>query len=523
MRVERTKNASRNIIFGFIQKIYSLAVPFIVRTLMIYFMGVQYLGLNSLFSSILSVLNLTELGVGVAMVYSMYKPIVEDDNVKICQLMKLYRTYYRIIGAAIAVLGCAIIPFLPSLIAEESLESLPPELNIYILYALNLAATVLTYWLFAYKNCLLNAFQRNDVTSKISLAVLTVQYGLQIVAICWLKDYYVYLIVILVTQIMSNIITALLANKMFPDLKPKGNLSKEEKKSINHRIGDIFTANLGHVVMGPIDTIVISAFLGLTVLAIYQNYYFILTAIIGIVKIIFDACSAGIGNSLILETKEKNYNDFKKLTFITAWITGFCTVCFLCLYQPFMKIWVGEELMLDLLAVIFFCIYFYVYELSQVLNTYKVAAGIWHEDRFRPLITAIANLVMNLIFVQFWGIYGVLASTFISTLVIGMPWLIYNLFSMIFEKKQIKSYVLRLLYYTVITACACGITYLICDLLAFSNDWVTLIVRLAICLIIPNIIFYISYRWCREYKGMLQLINKLTKGKIRFLNKYENM
>ena len=188
-----------------------------------------------------------------------------------------------------------------------------------------------------------------------------------------------------------------------------------------------------------------------------------------------------------------------------------------------MKIWVGEELMLDLLAVIFFCIYFYVYELSQVLNTYKVAAGIWHEDRFRPLITAIANLVMNLIFVQFWGIYGVLASTFISTLVIGMPWLIYNLFSMIFEKKQIKSYVLRLLYYTVITACACGITYLICDLLAFSNDWVTLIVRLAICLIIPNIIFYISYRWCREYKGMVQLINKLTKGKIRFLNKYENM
>ena len=113
---------------------------------MIYFMGVEYLGLNSLFTSVLSVLNLAELGVGSAMVYAMYKPIAEDDTEKICALMRLYRTYYRVIGGVIAVAGLIVLPFIPKLISEDSLASLPPEINVYVLYALNLAGTVLTYW-----------------------------------------------------------------------------------------------------------------------------------------------------------------------------------------------------------------------------------------------------------------------------------------------------------------------------------------------------------------------------------------
>ena len=260
MKIERTKNASRNIVFGALQKIYTLAVPFLMRTLMIYYMGEQYLGLNSLFTSILQVLNLTELGVGSAMVYSMYKPIVDDDNDKICQLMRLYRTYYRVIGLVIAVVGCILIPFIPNLIEEDSLASLPPEINVYILYGLNLAATVLSYWLFAYRNCLLSAHQRGDVSSKISIVITTVQYGLQILAI-FLGDYYIYVIVALATQALSNIVTALITKKMYPDYNPAGKLPKDEVKGINHRIRDLFTSKVGGVVINSADTIVISAFL----------------------------------------------------------------------------------------------------------------------------------------------------------------------------------------------------------------------------------------------------------------------
>lgn len=163
-KIERTKNATRNIIFGVILKVYQILVPFLMRTAMIYLMGVQYLGLNSLFASVLQVLNLAELGVGSAMIYSMYKPIAEDNNTAICALMKLYRTYYRIIGFIIAAVGLALTPFIPKLISGD----VPQGINIYVLYLLNLGATVLSYWLFAYKNSILQAHQRVDVVSKVT-------------------------------------------------------------------------------------------------------------------------------------------------------------------------------------------------------------------------------------------------------------------------------------------------------------------------------------------------------------------
>lgn len=192
-----------------------------MRTAMIYFMGVEYLGLNSLFTSILQVLNLAELGVGSAMVYSMYKPVAEDNIEEICSLMRLYRFYYRIIGVVIGILGIAILPFLPYLIEGE----IPQDINIYIIYLLNLGSTVLSYWLFAYRNCLLNAYQRSDIINKIMIATSTVQYALQLFVLCFLQNYYLYLIVLLVMQAANNIITAVVTMKMFPEYKPGKNYS----------------------------------------------------------------------------------------------------------------------------------------------------------------------------------------------------------------------------------------------------------------------------------------------------------
>lgn len=514
MKIERTKNASRNIVFGIILKIYQIAVPFLMRTAMIYFMAVQYLGLNSLFTSILQVLNLAELGVGSAMVYSMYKPIAEDDETTICALIRLYRLYYRVIGLVIAVVGLLLTPFIPKLINGD----LPPELNIYVLYLLNLAVTVLSYWLFAYKNSLLQAHQRTDVTSKVTLVTNTIQYGLQFLVLVTIKNYYIYVLTAFVTQALTNIVTAIVATKMYPDYHPGGKLPKTQVQDINHRIRDLFTSKLGGVIVNSADTVVISAFLGLTMLAIYQNYYYILTSIIGFVGIVFQSCTAGIGNSVIVETKEKNFNDLKKFTFLISWIAGFCTCCLLCLYQPFMEIWVGEDLMLGFSAVICFCIYYFVYEINQLLNTYKDAAGIWHEDRFRPLVTAGANLGMNLIMVQFWGVYGVLLSTVLSTLFVGMPWLLHNLFTVLFDKKQLPEYIKAVFYYVIVAFISCIVCYFICQLFHLSS-WLTLIVRIIICCLVPNVIYFIAYRKRLEFKQCLQLLDNMTKNKFNLEKK----
>lgn len=511
MRIERTKNAVRNILFGGFLKVYQIVIPFLMRTVMIYALGMNYLGLSSLFTSILHVLNLAELGVGSAMVYSMYKPIAEGDSEMICALMKLYRLYYRIIGAVVAVIGCILLPFLPYLVKTDTI---PNDINIYILYVFNLSITVLSYWLFAYKNCLLNAHQRTDVVSKITLITNTIMYAVQLVTLLAFHNYYLYVIVNIATQVLNNVMTAVIAGKMYPDYKPMGRISKEETAKINGRVRDLFTSKLGAVILNSADTIVISAFLGLSVLAIYQNYYFIITSIIGIVSVIFNACVAGIGNSIITETREKNFKDFKKFTFIIAWISGFCTCCLLNLFQPFMILWVGEKNLLAMSAVVCFCIYYFIYEINLLFNLYKDAAGVWHEDRFRPLVTSLTNLTMNLILVQFWGIYGVLLSTVIATLFVGMPWLLHNIFNTVFRRDYLMAYLKKVLGYVVIVVVSCAVTYAACMWIDFSHQVLTLAVRLVICGIMSNGVYFLAYRKSEEFEQSLQMINKISGGRL---------
>ena len=258
MKLNRTKNAMRNSFFGIVLKIYQIIVPFIMRTIFLYTLGVQYLGLNSLFSSVLQVLNLAELGVGSAMVFSMYKPIADNDDKKVCALMNLYKKYYRIIGGVIACIGLIITPFVKYFISGE----VPSDINIYLIYLLNLGATVLTYWLFAYKNSLLLAFQRNDVIHKITIVNDTVKYIFQIGALLFLRNYYAYLIIILGAQIVNNIITAIVVDKMYPQYVAGGTLPENDIKDIKQRIKDLFTAKVGGVLIAPAHTLVISACLG---------------------------------------------------------------------------------------------------------------------------------------------------------------------------------------------------------------------------------------------------------------------
>lgn len=511
MKIERTKNAGRNILYGSILKIYQILVPFLMRTAMIYLMGAQYLGLNSLFTSVLQVLNLAELGVGSAMVYSMYKPIAEDDTDTICALMALYRRYYRIIGGVILIAGGVITPFIPQLI---KMDTVPSDVNVYILYLLNLGATVITYWLFAYKNCLLSAFQREDVSSKISMVSSTITYILQFSVIYFWRNFYAYTVIVLLVGIVNNLITAVVVDRMYPNFHARGKLAIERIKDINHRVRDLFTSKIGSVVYDSADTIVISAFLGMSTLAVYQNYYFILASISNIVNMIFSACTAGIGNSLVVETKEKNYNDLEKFTFITCWIGGFCAACLLCLYQPFMELWVGKELMLDISVVICFVIYFYVRQINSLLNLYKNASGMWHEDRYRPLAAALANLVLNLILVQFIGIYGIILSTVLAILVVGEPWLLSNLFSCIFERKHMWQYLRGVLYYSVIVFMDCCVCYLLCAMIPIQSLIITLLVRGCICCLVPNILNVIIFQRRTEYKEAILLADRMTKGKL---------
>ncbi len=508
MKLERTKNAARNVVFDGTMEIVNMIVPFIIRSVMLHFLGTEYLGLNGLFKSLLTFLKLAELGVGSAMVFSMYKPIAEDDTPTICALLRLYRTLYRIIGLAVAAVGLLLMPFLHNLIEGD----LPAGMNLYILFLMNLGNTVMTYWLFAYKSSLLQAHQRRDVISKVSLAVRMTEYTLKILILIFTRNYYLYLAVQLVSQLVVNLITAVCASKMYPKYVPSGKLPKEKTLDIFRRVRDLFTSKLSATVFDAADTLVISAFMGLTVLALYQNYYFIITALRMMLVVLLNACMAGVGNKLVMESKEANYRDLEKISFLFLWILSVSSSMLLCMYQPFIHIWMGEDNMLAVGLVFCFVIYYYSMGANKLINMFKDAAGIWRVDRWRPLTAALVNLCLNLITVRWLGLYGVLLSSVFSIVIIQIPWLFHNLFREVFPQQCMGKYIRLFCGLTTVSLISCGISWLVCRLFSL-NVWATLFLNAAVSFLVPNLCCFAVY--CRKpvfRETLLQLKKTLLYG-----------
>lgn len=503
MRFSRTKNTIRNIVFGSVNRVINIALPFFSRTVILYVMGTQYLGLSSLFSSILSFLSLTELGVGSAMVYSMYKPIAKNDNTTIKALLNLYRKLYRVIGAVILVLGLSLMPFLKILVPEE----LPPDINLYLLYFVYLINAVLSYWLFAYKNALLQAYQRNDIDSKIASVITPVSYAVMLLSLFLTKNYYAYVVWLPVFTILTNILRLIFVNRAFPALEPEGEVSKELKQSIFKKTAALIGTKLNTVVLNAADNLVMSAFLGLTVIAMYGNYHYIMTSIIGFLGIVYSSMTAGLGNSLQTDSLDTNYRNFEKFSFINSWLVGWCTVCLVCLYQPFMKIWVGEELMFPFYVILEMGLYFYIYQIRKIPVVYKDAAGIWWEDRFRPYVSMVINVVLNITLVQLIGISGVILSTVFS-LFISIPWENYTFFKYVFHRSS-KSYYGKMFLSAGTMLLAGMVTLWIC---ALAGDGIpALLLKICICIVVPNVIFALLNCKRQEFGEMMTMLRRILK------------
>lgn len=504
MKIERTKNATRNIIWGVIEKIVGIILPFLSRTLFIYFLGAEYLGLNSLFTSILSVLSLAELGMGSALVFSMYKPIAEDDKDTICALLNLYKKVYRIIGTIILVAGLCITPFIEFFIKGKSY---PADINIYVIYLIYLFNTCCSYFMFAYKVSLLDAHQRRDVTSKITLVLTVSQQIVQMILLVAFRNYYAYVLIQPIFVVLANLIRSYKVDKLYPKYKCKGNISPELKSDIKKKIVGLLSYKIYGVVFSAVDTIVISKFLGLTTLAIYQNYNYILTSVAGFVSVLTASLTAGIGNSLAVESRDKNYNDLKKFFFLYSWIIGWCSVCFVCLFQHFMVLWIGEALTFTIDTMVIIVINFMINKMADIAYEYRVAAGLWWEDRFRPIIAAIVNLSLNIYMVQRIGMNGVILSTLICTIVINIPWGTHILFKIYFRRSP-KEYYSKFIQKVIVTTIVAIFTYFTCDLLP-DTGLIPLLIKGIICCIVPNILFWLAYCREKEYSEAKKIMSKI--------------
>lgn len=508
MKLDRTKNTIRSIVWGFINKFVALLLPFINRTIMIHLMGDQYVGLGSLFNSILSVLNLAELGIGSALVYHMYKPIAEGDEDTICALMNFYRKCYRIIGLCVLACGLILLPFLQFLIKGEC----PREINVYILYILYLAQTVISYNLFAYKNSLLGAHQRNDITSKLGLVMNITNLLSQMFVLIFVRNYYIYIGVGMIYGILNNLLQAYIVNKLYPQYKCRGKLDSTIVQDLKKKVMGLMSTKIGNVVIHSADNIVISAFLGLSVVGWYNNYYYIMSSVIGFLDVMLWSLTAGIGNSIVTETVATNHRNFNKINFMYQWIVSWCSVCLLCLYQPTMKVW-NPKGMFPFYIVCLLVFRFFAGRCVQITFVYKDAMGLWWEDKWRPVISAVVNLVVNIILVNKIGIAGVIISTFVCSVFISTPWGNIVLFKNYF-KKGLGKYFAKLAYNYFVTFIICVCSFLVCEQIPVYG-FMAIIVRAIVCCILPNILLFIFYFKSQEYMDAKEFIIGIVNRKLK--------
>ena len=483
----KSKNVTSATVWGIIARIVMLIIPFFVRTVFIRILGIEYLGLNSLFSSVLNVLNLAELGIDSAVVFMMYKAVAENDKESICRYLNFIRKAYFYVGVVLLILGILIIPFFPWIISGSS----PEDVNIYCVYFIQLLNTILPYFIFSYKRAIFQANQRGDLLYIITIVASFFQYGLQVVAILLVKNYYAYVITSVLTTLFSNFLLFIISKKYYPDYKPSGKLFFNESQVISKKIKALFFYKIGTILLNYVDAIVISSFLGLTILGQYNNYYYIINALFGLITVLGTALTPTIGNLVSTSSSSNNKQLFDILNFFIYWMMSWATICLFCLYQPFITIWLGQQYLRPAGITASLSIEFYFWKIMLVVSIYKDAAGIWEYDKFRPLFAAIVNLILNIILVQFIGLYGIVWSTIISLIFVINPWSIYVLFKHYF-KIGLKQFLLRYVYNILVTFFAGVITYGIC--LLFSADSITyFLTKVGICIIVPNVVIICLY------------------------------
>lgn len=513
MQIDRSKTSVKNIVYGIANKLVTLLMPFIIKTIIIYQISLSYAGLGSLFSSILTMLSLTELGFATAMVFSMYKPIAEDDTAKVCALLRFYRNVYRVIGGVILVIGLCLMPFLPYLIQGD----LPADMNLYVLFAIYLADTCIGYFLFGYKSALLTAHNQNGIASNITTVCCLFQYGVQILVLCLFHNYYVYIIFTPIFTVIANIARSVIVDKMYPQYRCEGRVDRETLSSIKRNIAGLFCHRVGSVVVNSADQLVISAFFAFCgnfansadAVAVYGNYYYIMSAVSGFLVVIYNAISAGVGNAVAVESKDKNYSDFKKFTFMNLWLVCWCTVCLFCLYQHAMTVWVNRdgstpERLVSNVTMALFCAYFYTYRARAIATQYKSAAGIFWQDRFSPIVEMSVNLILNIVLIHYIGFAGVVLSTVVSMVCVATPWEIAVLFKVYFERSPWE-YVFQQITYLLATVLLCAVTYAVCSLLPFGPIW-SLFAKLGICILLPNALFALLFCRTREFRDSVAFV-----------------
>lgn len=498
----RMANSAHNATAAFINKFVNLILSFASRRLFIDYIGIEFLGINGLFTEILGMLSLADLGFGTAMAYSFYKPIAENDKQKITELITFYRKVYNIIAAAVAVVGVALIPFLNVIV---NVEKDIPYLEVY--YLVFLANTVVSY-LFVYKSSIITASQKDFIVMKYQTWIIVAKVILQIMAIVLTHNYLVYISVGIFTTLANNLLISRKANELYPEIRERKELSKEEKKDIFANLKSVFIYKISSTLLNSTDNTLMSMICGTVLVGYYANYRTITTNYNAFVTILFGSLTASIGNLIVKTSENKRYEVFQVMQMVSFTISTFTIVEMYLLMEDFLEIWLGtSEYLLDNFTLVAILLNLYLGSVLQPLWSYRSATGLYRKTRYIMLITAIENVVLSIIFGKLFGIGGIILATFVSKMTTYVWYEPVVLFKDYFNQNVLKYLWENIV--NVILMVLCGTLAVVCTKNFVELSIVNWCIKGVIGALIVIIVYAIRYGRTKEFKILIQKVKNM--------------
>lgn len=506
----RTEYSVLNMLTGLGGYFFNTIIGYICRIIFVRCLAEEYLGINGLFSNILSMLSLVELGIGSAIGYALYQPLAKDDKGKITSLMALYKKSYNTIGIVVALLGIMMIPLLQYIIVK------PQQIveNIYIIYLIYLFNTASSYF-FSYRSALLIAAQKNYIVSGVNYIVTAVVSVIQIPLLLVTHNFMLYLICQSIGGFINNVIVSMWAKHDYPYIEKKDAepISKQEKRQMVVNIKALTINKIAAMLVNNTDNIVITYFNGLISTGVISNYTLLTGTLGSITSQLFNGITASVGNLNAVENNKKKYNFFRTLNLANFWIYGWCCIGIFLVSGEIVKICFGQKFVLDMQIPLVLAINFYLVGMNNAVLIYKNAMGLFKYGQYLLILTAVINLVLDVILGKMWGMFGIFLATIIARVLTNTWYEPYAVFKYGLDK-QFKEYIKIFFEYIVVLILTGVVCYILCGFCKYNNI-INLILKVIICSVIHNIVFYMCYGKTQEGKYLIGVIKKIVTGVIK--------
>jgi O-antigen/teichoic acid export membrane protein len=492
----RLKNSALNLATGLLGRLLTIILNFAVRTIFIHCLDEAYLSVNGLYSNILTVLSLAELGFGSAMVYHMYEPMAKKNYQKVAELLYFYKKAYFAVGMAIVGIGVCIIPFMDVIIKDK--PDVPWLTLYYIIFLLN---SGLSYCFAACKGTLFLADQKEYVQTNARNTIAIIQTALQVLLLLLFRAYLSYLLIQLAGTLCVNAYVAHLAEKRYPEISKYKNdrLNGDEKRQLLKDTGALFLTKVGHVALNGTDNIIISAVVGVLWVGRLSNYTLICDSVTSVLCQITAAITGSLGNFFATEDKHAGYALFKKVEFLNFWLYGFSFIALLILLDPFIRLWAGARFVLGLPVCFAIALNFFVAGYMNTLWVFRSTLGLFKQGKYRPLIVAGLNIVLSIALGKIWGVFGVLFATFLSRAAVNLwydPIVLHKYGFGVSAKPFFCEYAKRLLLVASLSILLLAVRKFVfltgVSILGF-------VIMMVITAIVPNAMFWIAYHKKNEY------------------------